>query len=118
MRYFRPKNTNTPLSMDDTFKIPGLDWDDLSITESRKKQNFVSQELSRYKSKQDYLARLIHQKLTPVPVKNFNPHDPCDSVKMLKAEWNDKDVTQQNGHYNNPALKNFSQGGFSAINFV
>ena len=103
--------------MDDTFKIPGLNWDNLTILETQQKHNYVIQELSRYKSKIKYLARLILQKITPCPPMQFNPHDPCATVKMLKVEWNNKDVSQQNGHYNNPAQKNFSQGGFSAVTF-
>ena len=103
--------------MDETFKIPGLNWDNLTIQESKKQQNYVAQELSRYKSKLNYLARLTNQKLTPCPPMTFNPHDPCQTVKMLKSEWNNKNVSQQNGHYNNPAQKNFSQGGFSADTF-
>ena len=100
--------------MDETYKIPGLHWDGLTILESKKKQNYVAQELSRYKSKKDYLARLINQQLTPCPPTKVNPHDPCEHVNMIKAEWNNKEISQQNGHYNNPAQKNFSQGGFSA----
>ena len=101
--------------MDEFFKIPGLNWDNLTVRQSRQKQNFVSQELSRYKTKIGYLARLINQKLVPVPIEKFNPHDPCDAVKMLKSEWNNKDINQQNGHYTIMTNKNYSQDGFATF---
>ena len=102
--------------MDEVFKIPGLNWDDLTVMQSRKKQNFVNQELSRYKTKAKYLARLTLQKSTPVPPLTFNPHDPCENVKMLKNEWNNQNISQQNGHHILPANKNYSQDQIITMN--
>ena len=46
--------------MEESFKIPGLSWDGLSIQQGKLQQNFVSQELARYRTKPNYLARLQH----------------------------------------------------------
>ena len=96
--------------MEDDFKIPGLDWEGLTIRQVKLLQNFICQELARYKSKEKYLARLQHLKLIPIPTEdNFNPHDPCDRVEMMKIEWNKLDMSQQNGHYLLTKNQNYAQ---------
>ena len=96
--------------MDEPFKIPGLDWEDLTIQQVKFIQNFICQELARYKSKDQYLARLQHLKLLPVITEeNFNKHDPCDRVEMLKIEWNKFEMSQQNGHYLLTINQNYGQ---------
>ena len=96
--------------MEENFKIPGLHWDGLSIQMTKFIQNFVAQELSRYKSKDKYLARLQHLKLIPVLTQErFNKLDPCDAVEMLKAEWNKLDICQKNGHYCLTSNQNYTQ---------
>ena len=46
--------------MEENYKIPGLLWEGLSIQQEKLQQNYVSQELARYKTKPNYLARLQH----------------------------------------------------------
>ena len=94
----------------ENFKIPGLDWEGLSITLTKFIQNYVAQELARYKSKNKYLARLQHLKLLPVITEEkFNKHDPCDKVEMLKIEWNGIEMSQPNGHYLLTIYQNYTQ---------
>ena len=94
----------------ENFKIPGLDWEGLSITLTKFIQNYVAQELARYKSKNKYLARLQHLKLLPVITEErFNKHDPCDRVEMLKIEWNGVEMSQPNGHYLLTIYQNYTQ---------
>ena len=82
--------------MDEPYKIPGLGWDGLSIQQSKTQQNFVSQELARYKTKPMYLARLQHLQIKPVPTPaEINTYDPCADGKMIKMEWNKNDMTQE-----------------------
>ena len=96
--------------MEENFKIPGLDWDGLSIQMTKFIQNFIVQELARYGSKDKYLARLQHLKLIPVLTEEkFNKHDPCDKVEMLKIEWNKEEMSQKNGHYLLTSNQNYTQ---------
>ena len=96
--------------MNEDFKIPGLDWEGLTIQQVKMIQNLISQELQRYKSKEKYLARLQLLKLIPVPTEDkFNKHDPCDKVQMLKIEWNNFEMSQQNGHYMLTKNQNYAQ---------
>lgn len=96
--------------MEESYKIPGIDWEGLSLLQSKRNQNFVCQELARYKSKEKYLARLQYLQLQPVPTQEkFNKHDPCDQCEMLKISWNDKEKCQQNGHYNLTTNQNYNQ---------
>ena len=81
--------------MNEPFKIPGLQWEDKSIQQSKIQQNFVSQELARWKTKKGYLARLNHMQCQPLPPEgSFNRHDPCATVELMKVEWNNKNMTQ------------------------
>lgn len=81
--------------MEESFKIPGLQWEDLSIQQSKIQQNFVSQELARWKTKRGYLARLQYMKVTPVPTEGpINQHDPCANGEMVKIEWNNINMKQ------------------------
>ena len=96
--------------MEEEFKIPGLDWEGLSIQQVKMIQNFICQELARYKSKDKYLARLQHLKLIPVPTEEkFNKFDPCARIEMLKIEWNKTDISQKNGHYLLTKNQNYAQ---------
>ena len=96
--------------MEDSFKIPGISWEGISIQQMKYDQNFANQELSRYKSKDKYLARLQNCKITPVPTSpKYNPRDPCDNVVLFKIEWNNQNMSQPNGHYMLTANKNYRQ---------
>ena len=96
--------------MDNDFQIPGLDWDNLTIQQTKFIQNFICQELARYKSKDNYLARLQNFKLLPMLTSTlFNKHNPCDKIEMLKIEWNNQDISQQNGHYVLTKNQNYTQ---------
>ena len=81
--------------MDETFKIPGLQWEDKSVQQSKIQQNFISQEFARWNTKEGYLARLQYMKVTPAPIDGpINPHDPCATGEMIKIEWNNINMTQ------------------------
>ena len=85
--------------MDEQFKIPGLLWEGLSTQQEKLQQNFVAQELARYKTKTNYLARLQNLKIQPTPAPGkINPLDPCDNGVMIKLECNKKEKTQERGH--------------------
>ena len=96
--------------MDESFKIPGISWEGISIQQMKYNQNFANQELSRYKSKDKYLARLQNCKITPVLTDpKFNPRDPCENIMLFKMEWNNNNISQPNGHYMLTANKNYRQ---------
>ena len=81
--------------MTEPFKIPGLEWDELSVQQSKIQQNFVSQELARWKTKKGYLARLNHMKAQPLPPEGpINKYDPAETCDLMKVEWNNKNMTQ------------------------
>ena len=83
------------LEMNEDFKIPGLQWEELSVQQSKIQQNFVSQELARWKTKKGYLARLNLMQIQPLPMEgSINKHDPCTDGDVVKVEWNNKEMTQ------------------------
>lgn len=80
--------------MEEPFKIPGLQWENLTVQQSKIQQNLVSQELARYKTKKGYLARLNHMQLQPLPAEGVNKHDPASICDLVKIGWNNKNMTQ------------------------
>ena len=81
--------------MEEPFKIPGLQWDDLSVQQSKIQQNFISQELARWKTMDGYLARLQYMQVQPGPTEGpINKHDPCAESEIFKIEWNNQNMTQ------------------------
>ena len=81
--------------MDEPFKIPGLQWDDLSVQQSKIQQNFISQELARWKTMDGYPARLQYMQVQPGPTEGpINKHDPCADSEIFKIEWNNQNMTQ------------------------